>query len=132
MAMTDPVADLLTRIRNGQTAGHPSVLAPASRLKEAILKVLISEGYITGYEREPKKPQDELSIALKYDHEGGGAILGIKRESTPGRRVYVAADSIPNVRHGLGVAIVSTSNGVMADHRARQAGVGGELLCTVW
>lgn len=132
MSMTDPVADLLTRIRNGQTAGHKTVLAPASTLKEAILKVLISEGYIVGYERQAKDPQDELSIALKYNHDGDGAILGIKRESTPGRRVYVGAGTIPNVRHGLGVAIVSTSKGVMADHSARQTGIGGELLCSVW
>lgn len=132
MAMTDPVADLLTRIRNAQTAGHESVSAPASRIKEAILKVLQSEGYIASFERREIQPQDELDIQLKYGTDGDAAILGIQRESTPGRRVYVGAGTLPSVRHGLGVAIISTSRGVMAAHLARQEGVGGELLCTVW
>jgi len=132
MAMTDPVADLLTRIRNAQTANHEFVTAPASRFKEAILKVLVSEGYISGFERLPQKPQDELKVKLKYNSDGNAAILGLQRESTPGRRVYVNSGTIPHVRHGLGVAIVSTSRGVMADHLAREAGVGGELICTVW
>ena len=132
MAMTDPVADLLTRIRNAQGARHDFVSAPASRFKEAILKVLQSEGYISSFERVAQAPQDELKIQLKYDANGDAAILGVKRESTPGRRVYVNSGSIPHVRHGLGVAIVSTSKGVMADHLARQAGVGGELVCSVW
>lgn len=132
MTMTDPVADLLTRIRNAQLAGHEAVRAPASRLKEAIVKILNDEGYISGYQRISATPQDELEIQLKYNPSGQAAILGMKRESKPGRRVYVGVDSIPRVRRGLGVAIVSTSKGVLADHHARRARVGGELLLTIW
>ena len=132
MSMTDPVADLLTRIRNAQGARHDAVVVPASRLKEAVVKILVQEGFITGYQRVPQKPQDELSIDLKYGGDGRGAILGIDRESTPGRRVYVKVEDIPRVRHGLGLAIMSTSKGVMADHNARKQRVGGEVLCTVW
>lgn len=130
--MTDPIADLLTRIRNAQQSRHASVRAPASKLKEAVIKVLVDEGFVAGYERLPGQPHDEIRVDLKYRSDGGGAILGIRRMSMPGRRVYLGADEIPRVRNGLGVAIVSTSRGVMADHVARQHNVGGELLCTVW
>jgi small subunit ribosomal protein S8 len=132
MSMTDPIADLLTRIRNAQQARHDAVVVPASRLKESVVKILVQEGFVTGYKRLPKAPQDELTIDLKYSGDGRGAILGIDRESTPGRRVYVKVDDIPRVRHGLGLAIISTSKGVMADHHARKQRVGGEVLCTVW
>lgn len=132
MSMTDPIADLLTRVRNGQTAGHNRLSMPASKIKAHILEILKSEGYILDFRRLPNKPQDILEVDLKYGLGGEPVIGGIKRESTPGRRVYVGADSIPRVRNGLGVAIVSTSRGVLADHDARTQRVGGELLCTVW
>jgi small subunit ribosomal protein S8 len=132
MTMTDPIADLLTRIRNGQKAGHHSVTIPASRVKEAIVRILSEEGYITGYKRVEKQPQDALDVALKYGQDGHGAITGIVRQSKPGRRVYVGTEEIPKVRYGLGVAIVSTSRGILADHTARTKHVGGELLLTVW
>jgi small subunit ribosomal protein S8 len=132
MAMTDPIADLLTRIRNAQNAGHGRVSAPASRIKERIVEILVEEGYIVAFQRVSKKPQDVLEIDLKYGSDRKGAILGIVRESKPGRRVYVAAKSIPRVRSGLGVAIVSTSKGLVADHVARAEKMGGELICSVW
>jgi small subunit ribosomal protein S8 len=130
--MTDPIADLLTRIRNAQAARHNCVNAPASRIKERILQILADEGYIVGYQRHATSPQDVLEIELKYGSDRKGAILGIQRESKPGRRIYVAAKSIPRVRSGLGVAIVSTSKGLMADHAARAEKMGGELICSVW
>ena len=132
MTMTDPIADLLTRIRNAQQAGHSSVVIPASRMKESILSILREEGYIANFARVERTPQDELSVELKYSREGRGAITGMVRQSKPGRRVYVGRTDIPRVKHGLGVAIVSTSNGVLADHVARKRRVGGELLLTVW
>ncbi|MGM0574952.1 MAG: 30S ribosomal protein S8 [Myxococcota bacterium] len=132
MSMTDPIADLLTRIRNAQLARHPVLQVPASKIKEQIVRILKDEGFITDYQRVPNKPQDVLDIQLKYGPDLQGAILGLQRESKPGRRVYVGADGIPRVRHGLGVAIVSTSHGVLPDHLARKKRVGGELLCTVW
>lgn len=131
MSMTDPIADLLTRIRNAQQAKHPSLRVPASRLKESILKVLEAEGYIVGYQRLENKPQDVLRVDLKYV-DGLGAIEGVRRESKPGRRRYVGVEEIPRVRNGLGVAVMSTSRGVMADHNARQARVGGEVLLSIW
>jgi len=132
MTMTDPIADLLTRLRNGQQAGHASVSMSASKLKLAILEILASEGYIAGYARVPGTPRDTIDVTLKYDRHGKGAIRGLDRESTPGRRRFVGVKEIPFVRSGLGVAIVSTSKGVLADHVARQENVGGELLCTVY
>ena len=132
MSMTDPISDLLTRIRNAQQAGHPSVRIPASKIKERIVSILKDEGYIVDFVRNPQSPQDELVVDLKYGSDRRGAIAGIQRKSRPGCRVYVGAGSIPRVRQGLGVAIVSTSRGVLADHIARQQQVGGELLCIVW
>lgn len=132
MSMTDPIADLLTRIRNAQQASHATTVVPASRLKQQIVEILKSEGYISDYTRVQKSPQDELEIVLKYGNDGAGVIGGLRRESKPGRRVYVGADEIPRVRSGLGVAIVSTSKGVLPDHLARESRVGGELLCSVW
>ena len=132
MSMTDPIADLLTRIRNAQQASHATTVVPASRLKQQIVEILKSEGYISDYTRVQKSPQDELEIVLKYGNDGAGVIGGLRRESKPGRRVYVGADDIPRVRSGLGVAIVSTSKGVLPDHLARESRVGGELLCSVW
>ena len=132
MSMTDPIADLLTRIRNAQQASHSTTIVPASRLKQRIVEILKSEGYISDFSRVEKSPQDELEIVLKYGNDGAGVIGGLRRESKPGRRVYVRADEIPRVRSGLGVAIVSTSKGVLPDHAARESRVGGELLCSIW
>ncbi|MCB9728035.1 MAG: 30S ribosomal protein S8 [Deltaproteobacteria bacterium] len=132
MSMTDPIADLLTRIRNAQLARHESLRVPASKIKQQIVEILKEEGFVADFRRAQKRPQDELEIDLKYGPDRRGAIIGIRRESTPGRRVYVGADAIPRVRHGLGVAIISTSQGVLADHAARKKHVGGELLLTVW
>lgn len=132
MSMTDPISDLLTRIRNAQQSSHSTCLAPASKVKERICSILKDEGYIVGYHRVAQKPQDSIEITLKYGPDRRGAIVGIQRVSRPGQRVYVGADSIPKVRNGLGVAIVSTSKGLVADHVARRNRVGGELICTVW
>ena len=132
MAMTDPVGDLLTRIRNGQSARLDSVTAPASRLRSNVLDVLQREGYIRGYEKvSTDNGQGELVISLKY-FEGTPVIREIKRVSKPGRRVYMGVKEIPSVRNGLGVSIVSTPKGVMSDANARAANVGGEVLCTVF
>ena len=132
MSMTDPISDLLTRIRNAQQASHTTTIVPASKLKQCIVEILKSEGYINDFSVVEKSPQDVIEIVLKYSNEGEGAIVGIRRESKPGRRIYVGADTIPRVRSGLGVAIVSTSQGVLPDHKARESRVGGELLCSVW
>ena len=132
MAVTDPLGDLLTRIRNGQRAKKDSVLSPASKLRIRVLDVLQREGYIRGYSRSEVSPGiSELQIELKY-HEGTPVIREIKRVSKPGRRVYVAVRNLPRINNGLGVAILSTPKGVMADHDARDANVGGEILCTVF
>lgn len=132
MSMTDPIADLLTRIRNAQRAQHDQMRVPASQIKMHILGILKDEGYIRDFRRVELRPQDDIEVDLKYGPDRRGAILGINRESKPGRRVYVRADAIPRVRNGLGVAIVSTSRGVLPDHLARKRRLGGELLCTVW
>ena len=130
MSMQDPIADLLTRIRNAQRAGHASVSAPSSRQKAAICRVLEDEGYIGGFEiAGDVKPI--ITVALRY-HEGGPVIEQFDRVSRPGLRIYKSVDELPKVRGGLGIAIVSTDRGVMADHAARRAGVGGEVLCTVF
>ena len=130
---TDPIADLLTRIRNAQSARHVSVECPASRLKQRICEVLKQQGFIRDYTRAEDGRQGMLSIALKYLSDGSGcAITGIQRVSRPGRRVYVGHQDLPRVRNGMGVAIVSTSQGVMTDREARNQHVGGEVLCAVW
>ncbi|MCB9793321.1 MAG: 30S ribosomal protein S8 [Alphaproteobacteria bacterium] len=132
MSMTDPIADLLTRIRNASQARHTSVLVPRSKIKLELVKILKSEGFIEGYIDIPEKPQGSIKIFLKYDAENSGIIRGLQRVSKPGRRVYVGKDDIPRVRNGLGVAILTTPRGVLTDFAARQAGVGGEVLCYVW
>lgn len=130
MSMQDPIADLLTRIRNAQRASHPEVSLPCSSAKVAICKVLQEEGYIDGYSvEEGAKPT--LSISLRY-HNGDPVIEEISRVSRPGLRVYKACDDLPKVRGGLGVAIVSTNKGLLTDRAARAAGVGGEVVCTVF
>ena len=130
--MNDPIGDMLTRIRNSQMRGKPTVSTPASTMRASVLDVLLSEGYIRGYEKKPTdNGQGEFEISLKY-YEGTPVIREIKRVSKPGRRVYMGVKDIPTVRNGLGVSIVSTPKGVMSDANARAANVGGEVLCTVF
>jgi small subunit ribosomal protein S8 len=132
MSMTDPIGDMLTRIRNAQMRGKSTVTTPASTLRARVLEVLLSEGYIRGFERaDTANKQGEFTISLKY-YEGEPVIRELKRVSKPGRRVYMGVKEIPTVRNGLGVSIVSTPKGVMSDANARAANVGGEVLCTVF
>jgi small subunit ribosomal protein S8 len=130
MSLSDPLGDMLTRIRNGQSAHKAAIRSPASRLRINVLEVLQREGYIRGYEREADGHQ-ELSIELKY-HNGTPVIRELKRVSKPGRRVYSGVKELPRVYNGLGIAIVSTPRGVLSDSEARDAHVGGEILCTVF
>jgi small subunit ribosomal protein S8 len=130
MSMTDPIADMLTRIRNGQKARKVNVSMPASNAKEAVAKVLKQEGYITGYTTEGDGTKKQLSIELKY-FDGVPVIERIERASRPGLRIYRGAEDLPRVLGGLGIAIVSTSAGVMSDAQAREKGIGGEVLCVV-
>ena len=133
--MTDPIADMLARIRNATTARHPRVDMPLSRLKVEIAKILESEGYIQSFKvLEPKdgQPQGVLRVQLKYGPRGERVITGIQRVSRPGRRVYFGRDSVPDVLAGLGCNILTTSRGVMTGKEAVKAGVGGEVLCNVW
>ncbi len=128
MSLSDPLGDMLTRIRNGQKAGKATIVSPASKLRASVLDVLIREGYIRGYQQSG---EIELKIELKY-HEGHPVIREISRVSKPGRRVYASVKALPRINNGLGVSILSTPKGVMADHAARDANVGGEILCTVF
>jgi len=132
MSMTDPIADMLTRIRNAQQAGHASLSLPRSKLKVAITNILKKEGFVEGYVEDERGPQGQLKIFLRYDAGQRGVIRGVCRISKPSRRVYVGKDDIPRVRNGLGVAILTTPRGVLTDSQARQAGVGGEVICHVW
>ncbi len=131
MSMTDPISDMLTRIRNAQTAGHESLAVPASQVKHRIAEILKQEGYIDDYERQEDPPQGKIHIQLKW-HSGQPAIEGLRRVSRPGQRCYARVSEIPKVRNGLGIMIISTSKGMMTDRAARKAGVGGELICSVW
>lgn len=132
MAITDPIGDMITRIRNAQERGRPTVTTPGSKLRERVLDVLQDEGFIRGYTRvEHGNGKVEFEIQLKY-FDGAPVIREISRVSKPGRRVYSPVDELPRVRNGLGISILSTSRGVMSDSRARDANVGGEVLCTVF
>lgn len=132
MSMTDPLGDMLTRIRNGLHARKDTILAPASKNRERLLAVLEREGYIRGFEhKDLERGKAELRIMLKY-HEGAPAIQSISRVSKPGRRVYSSVGDLPRVHNGLGISIVSTPKGVLSDQEARQENVGGEVLCTVF
>lgn len=131
MSMTDPISDMLTRIRNAQTAGHDQLTLPASRVKLKIAEILKQEGYIQDYERHDEGHQGRIDIQLKW-HQGQPAIEGLRRVSRPGQRRYARSSEIPKVRNGLGIMIVSTSKGMMTDRAARKAGVGGELICSIW
>ena len=128
--MTDPIADMLTRIRNGQSAGKESVTLPSSKLKIAIAKVLKDEGYITNYATETNGSHTQMTIVLKY-HNGVPVIEKVQRVSRPGLRIYKSKDELPKVLGGLGIAVISTSKGVMTDRAARASGHGGEVICTV-
>ncbi|MGB5081307.1 MAG: 30S ribosomal protein S8 [Burkholderiales bacterium] len=130
MSMTDPIADMLTRIRNAQAVGKTAVSMPSSRLKTSIAQVLKDEGYIDGFTTRDNEGKEELEIGLKY-YAGEPVIEKIERVSRPGLRIYKGRDELPRVMNGLGVAIVSTSKGVMTDRKARATGVGGEVLCIV-
>ncbi|HQP34371.1 MAG TPA: 30S ribosomal protein S8 [Polyangiaceae bacterium] len=131
--MTDPIADLLSRIRNASLARHDRVTLPLSNLKRAVAELLQKEGYVADVQVNPEsRPMPTLTIMLKYGRDRRSAIDGLRRVSRPGRRVYVRHDRIPQVLHGLGVAILSTSHGVMSDKDARRNKLGGELLCEVW
>jgi small subunit ribosomal protein S8 len=132
MSFTDPVGDMLTRIRNASNARHEKVLVPASGLKVRIAEVLKSEGFIQDYVRHDDGHQGAITILLKYGPDRDPAISDIKRVSKPGLRRYVPTGAIPRVLNGLGIAILSTSKGVMVDREARKQKVGGELICTVW
>ena len=132
MVMTDPIADFLTRIRNANSVGHKTVSAPASKIKVAIAEILKQEGFIKNYEVAEDDKQGEITIFLKYGRNNEKVITGIKRISKPGLRIYTKSEDLPKVLNGLGIAIISTSNGVVTDKQARQAGVGGEVLAYVW
>ncbi len=132
MSMTDPIADMLTRIRNGAMAKKETVDIPSSNVKVEIAKVLKAEGYIETYKVQKDNKQGILNVALKYDENKKSVVEGIKRVSKPGSRVYVNTDSVPKVINGYGIAILSTSKGLMVDREARKSKVGGEILCNVW
>jgi small subunit ribosomal protein S8 len=130
--MTDPIADMLARLRNGAMARHASVRFPSSNLKLALARVLAEAGFVGDVRVEPEEGRAMLVVELRYADDGRALIDGLRRISRPGRRVYVAKDEIPRVRNGLGLAVLSTSKGVLSDRAAREAEVGGELLCEVW
>jgi len=132
--LTDPIADMLTRIRNANTAMHDEVRMPSSKKKVALAEILQQEGYISGFDvsPSPKGVGEVLTITLKYSSERARTISGLRRISTPGLRVYRKADAVPRVLGGLGVAVLSTSHGLMTDREARRRNVGGEVLCYVW
>jgi len=132
MVVTDPIADMLTRIRNAQTARHETVSIPASKEKLAIARILAEEGFIKSFEVEEHPVQNSIKITLKYVGKNTGVITGLKRVSSPGLRVYASVDKLPKVLNGLGIAILSTSKGIMTDRAAREAHVGGEVLAYVW
>ncbi len=134
MTMTDPIADMLTRIRNASVAGQETVRMPSSKLKEALAGILRREGYVAEFRviEEPSRPGRILEITMKYNAERVPSITGLRRVSKPGLRVYTKADRLPRVLGGLGVAVLSTSQGLMTDREARERRVGGEVLCYVW
>ena len=132
MVVNDPIADMLTRIRNAQVARHDSVTIPASNMKKAIAKILLDEGYVKSVENLNEGIQGSIKITLKYQDKKQPVIVGLRRISKPGLRVYATCEELPKVLGGLGIAIVSTSRGVMTDRAARKENIGGEVLCYVW
>lgn len=132
MTMTDPIADMLTRIRNANTVGHETVDIPASKIKKSIAEILLEEGYIKGFEEIDDNKQGIIKIDMKYGANKERVISGIKKISKPGLKVYAKANQVPRVLGGLGVAIISSSKGVVSDKKARELGVGGEVICYIW
>ncbi len=132
MTMTDPIADMLTRIRNANTVGHETVEIPASKIKRSIAEILLEEGYISGYDVIDDNKQGIIKVQMKYGANKERVINGIKKISKPGLKVYAKANDVPKVLGGLGIAIISTSKGVISDKKAREYGVGGEVICYVW
>lgn len=132
MNITDPIADMLTRIRNANSAKHKTVDIPASKMKTAIAEILFKEGYIKSFELINDETQGIIRVTLKYDEKGTRVIDGIKRISKPGLRVYAGKEELPRVLNGLGIAIISTSKGLKTDKEAREAGIGGEVLAYIW
>ena len=132
MNITDPIADMLTRIRNAGSSKHKTVDVPASNMKRAIADILFKEGYIKSYEEISDETQGIIRITLKYDENGKKVISGLKRISKPGLRVYASKDELPKVLNGLGIALISTSKGIMTDKEARNNGIGGEVLAYIW
>ena len=132
MTMTDPIADMLTRIRNANTVGHATVDIPASKMKKSIAGILLEEGYIKGYDIIEDGVQGTIRVQMKYGANKEKVINGIKKISKPGLKVYAKSNEVPKVLGGLGIAIISTSNGVISDKEARKLGVGGEVICYVW
>ena len=130
--LTDPIADMLTRVRNSLAALHDQAEMPTSGLKERVAALLTDEGYIAGFEIDGSGSHKVLRVNLKYDEDRRPAISGVARVSRPGRRVYVKADAIPKIQGGMGTTVMSTSRGVITGHDARRQGVGGEVLCSVW
>ncbi len=130
--MTDPIADMLIRIKNALMARHKSVTVPASKIKLEIVRILKEEGYIEDYEYIKEEPQPKIKINLKYDENKRPVIAGVKRVSKPGRRIYRGYRDLPKVLNGFGIAIISTSQGIMTDHEARKRKIGGEILCEIW
>ena len=132
MTMTDPIADMLTRIRNANTVGHATVDIPASKMKKAIAEILLAEGYIKGFDIIEDGVQGTIRVQMKYGANKEKVINGIKKISKPGLKVYAKSNEVPKVLGGLGIAIISTSNGIITDKAARKLGVGGEVICYVW
>ncbi|MFR5858602.1 MAG: 30S ribosomal protein S8 [Clostridia bacterium] len=132
MTMTDPIADMLTRIRNANTVGHETVEIPASKMKKAIAEILKEEGYITDFDVIEDDKQGMIKVTMKYGSNKERVISGIKKISKPGLKVYAKANEVPKVLGGLGIAIISTSKGIVSDKEARKLGVGGEVICYVW
>ena len=132
MTMTDPIADMLTRIRNANTVKHETVDVPASNIKKEIVRILLEEGFVRGYDVIEDEKQGIIRIQLKYGQSGERVIQGIKRISKPGMRVYADKHEVPRVLNGLGISIISTSKGILTDRQARKENVGGEVICYVW
>ena len=132
MTMTDPIADMLTRIRNANTQGHATVEIPASKMKKSIAEILKAEGYISDYEVIEDDKQGIIKVTLKYGANKEKVITGIKRISKPGNKIYAKSEEVPKVLGGLGIAILSTSKGIVSDKEARKLGIGGEVICYVW
>lgn len=132
MTMTDPIADMLTRIRNANVVKHETVDVPASNIKKELARILLEEGFVRGYDVIEDGKQGIIRIQLKYGQAGERVISGLKRISKPGMRVYAAKDEIPKVLNGLGISVISTSKGILTDRQARKENVGGEVICYVW